>query len=161
MNDKHLRAWFVVFVVAVFLAGIGGGMILDRFLARPPAQPPPGRRAGLGGAPPPGGNAAVEVARLVSYLDLTDQQKTQLQAIFADRRQRIEQIRGEMQGRFDKEQRDFRETIEKILTPDQRRRFEEWLAREPLPGIRRGRGMGPGRGLGPGRGMGLGRGPGG
>src|SRR5512133_2104102 len=123
MNDKHLRAWFIVFIIAVFLAGIGGGMIVDRLLGRPPGM---GRRAGGPGGPPPG-NPAVEMARLANFLDLTSEQKGQLEKIFAERRKRLDEIRGEMQARFNTEQQDFRATIEKILTPDQRKRFEDWL----------------------------------
>jgi hypothetical protein len=162
MNDKHLRTWFVVFVVAVFMAGIGGGMILDRYVAPLPRLIPMGGGGRRYAQPPPAPNPRAEMERLGRYLELTPEQRAQLDKILADRRTRNEDIRAEMQARFDKEQRDFRETIAKILTPDQRTRFEDWLAREPLPGIRGGRGrrMGPG-GMGPGGGMGRGRGPGG
>jgi hypothetical protein len=168
MNDKHLRIWFVVFVIAVFMGGVGGGMILDRYVGPlPEAARMPGRRA-FGPASSPAPAPAMVMRRLVRDLNLTPEQQTQLDQIFADRRKRIEQIQGEVQARFDSEQRDLRAAIEKILTPEQRKRFQDWLAREPMPGIRRGPGRGlggPGRGLGPGRGMGpgggMGRGPGG
>lgn len=160
MNDKHLRVWFVVFVIAVFGAGIAGGLILGRYIGLPPEVVAMRGRPMFGAAPARAPAPAMVMHRLVRDLDLTAEQRTQLDKIFADRRQRIQQIQGEVQARFDSEQRDLRQEIEKILTPDQRKRFEEWLSREPLPGMGFGRrrGMGPGRGLGPGRGMGPGRG---
>ncbi len=160
MNDKHLHAWFVVFVVAVFLAGMGGGVILDRYLA-PRAlasRPGPGPRGLFG----PAAAAATLRHDLPDVLQLTADQRAKLDEIFANRRQRIQQIQSENWARFDTEQRELREEIAKILTPEQRKRFEDWLAREPMPGLRHpaGRGMGPGRGRGRGMGPGGGNGPG-
>ncbi len=158
MNDKHLRVWFVVFVVAVFLAGVGGGMMFDRFFGPPPRRAPVMTNRGAAGFAF-GPEAPMVMRRLVRDLNLTSDQQAQLDKIFADGRQRLQQTQSEVRARFEDQQKQLREAIEKILTPDQRKRFEDWLAREPLPGIRRP-GRGPGWGGGPGRGMGPGRGPG-
>jgi Spy/CpxP family protein refolding chaperone len=159
MNDKHMRAWFVAFVVAVFAAGIGAGTILDRYLAPPPraGRPPvPGAagRPGPGFAPGPG----VLTRRLATELQLTADQQKKVDEIFERRRGRLEQIRSEVRAKFDGEQRDLRDEIRKVLTPDQQKRFDKWLLEEPMPGMRGGgRGMGRGRGMGLGRGMPPGR----
>ncbi len=53
MDDKRTIAWFSAFVVVVLLAGVASGILLDRFLLRPP----PGRfdrggaMAGMAGRP--------------------------------------------------------------------------------------------------------------
>jgi Spy/CpxP family protein refolding chaperone len=101
--------------------------------------------------------------RLATDLDLTSAQQAELDAILARRRQRIEQVQGEVQARFEAEQREMRDEIAKILTPDQRKKFEGWLSREPFPGMWRmpGPGMGRGRGMGGGPARGRGPGPGG
>jgi Spy/CpxP family protein refolding chaperone len=161
MQDKHLRLWFVVFVLAVFMAGVGGGSILDRYLGRGGPRNPAGGPRRAGG---PGGPGGVQMARrLATDLDLTSAQQAELDAILARRRQRIEQVQGEVQARFEAEQREMRDEIAKILTPDQRKKFEGWLNREPFPGMWRmpGPGMGRGRGMGGGPGRGRGPGPGG
>jgi Spy/CpxP family protein refolding chaperone len=161
VNEKHLRAWFAVFVVAVFMAGIGAGLILDRYLGPPratrtgfvPLGAPAGRGAGGGLGP------AMMTHRLAAELDLTGDQQKQIDEIFARRRQHLEQIRGEVRAKFETEQTGLRNEIRKVLTPDQQKRFEQWLL-EPMPGTRHppggpgvGRG-GPARGMGPGRGGG-------
>ncbi len=161
MNDKHLHAWFVVFVVAVFLAGMGGGVILDRYVG--PRRPPGGRLMQELGGGRAAGPATIRHG-LVSDLQLSADQQAKLDAIFAARHKRIQEIQNQNRARFETEQQELRAEIEQILTPEQRKRFAEWLAREPMPGLRRmpGRGMGPGRpgrGMGgPGRGMGPGAG---
>ncbi len=158
MSDKHLHAWFVVFVIAVFLAGMGGGVILDRYV---------GRRLPAGRLRPPGvavfgpGVAAPAMVRhdLVNDLQLSADQQAKLDQVFANRHKRIQEIQNQNRARFEAEQQELRSEIAKILTPEQQKKFEQWLAREPMPGLRHpGRGMGgPGRGMGPGR---AGRGPG-
>jgi Spy/CpxP family protein refolding chaperone len=164
MNDKHLRAWFVVFVVAVFMAGAGGGLILDRYIGladqrNPRAGPRP---VGRPGGPGPGAGVPMIRHRLATDLDLTAEQQAKLDAILANRQKRIEQVQSEVRARFESEQREMREEIQKILTPEQRKKFEGWLLREPMPpGMMHVPGTGMGRGRGMGSGPGRGRGPGG
>ncbi len=151
MNDKHRYVWFAVFVLAVFVVGVSGGALADRLLRPPAPAALQVRRAPFGRAP--GEPARVRHA-LASDLNLTADQQRQLDVIFATRREHILQIQGEMQNRFETEQREFRDEIAKILTPDQRKRFDEWLSREQLPGVRLQHRQGPGGGRGPGRGRG-------
>ncbi len=157
MNERHLRAWFVVFVVAIFLAGIGAGLILDRYVG--PRPLPRADLATAGRLGPRGGGAgfgpAVVTRRLANQLNLTADQQKKIDDIFARRRQRLQEIRSEVRARFESEQRDLRDEISKVLTPDQQKRFEQWLA-ESGPGMRRGGGPGFGRG-GAGRSEGPGR----
>ncbi len=146
MNDKRRYIWFAVFVLVVFVVGAAGGVVTDRLL-RPPA-------GGEGEVRP--GPLRVR-HRLGVDLNLTADQQRQLDAIFAARRDRIAKIQDEMQARFMTEQKEFRDEIAKILTPDQRNRFEEWLSHDQMPGLRIPHRQGPGRGMG---GPGRGRGPG-
>ncbi len=159
MNDKHLRAWFIVFVVAVFFGGVGAGTILDRYLvptrSTQRADLPAGRFAGRGAGG--GFGPAMVTRRLANALNLSSDQQKQIDGIFARRRQHHEQIRGEVRAKFEAEQRELRDEIRKVLTPDQQKLFEQWLQQAPM---RRG----PGRQLGPGAGRGgagRGMGPGG
>lgn len=161
MVDKHLRVWFVVFVIAVFLAGMGGGMILDRLVGPPRPGARPVAAGGPAQGPGRGMGAGVAMQRLAVDLALTAEQRPKLDAILAESRTRIQQVQGEVQGKFEAEQQWMRDEIRKILTPEQQKRFDEWIARGPMPGLMRGgRGMAPGMGPGRGRGMGPGRGRG-
>jgi hypothetical protein len=163
MSDKHLRAWFVVFVVAVFMAGAGGGLILGRYVEPRARFNRPGGRGdtAMGGFAGRGRGPGGLAYSLSTELNLTPEQKTKLDGILAERQARFQQIQGELTARFESEQRDMRSQIEKILTPEQRKRFDQWVPAEGTPGlIWRGRGPGRGRGMGPGMAPGRGMGPG-
>jgi hypothetical protein len=160
MNDKRTVAWFSAFVVVVVLIGVASGVLLDRFLLRPP----PGRvgaaddrvfgtgqRAGQGLMDPdmrgggrrgpgemgPGGGRGQPsrpgglTERLAQELRLTAAQTAQVGAILLKRRAQLDTIRAEMQGRMQKEQADLRAEIRGVLDEDQKRRFDEVTAMAP------------------------------
>jgi hypothetical protein len=65
-------------------------------------------------------------------------------AILTRRRAKLDEIRGEMQGRMEKEQVDLRAEIRALLDAQQQKRFDEVVATAPglggrPPGMRRGR----------------------
>jgi hypothetical protein len=168
MDDKRTFVWFSAFVIVVMLIGVASGILLDRFLIRPPLDragrlggqgmgmqqrlPPRGMGQGPGGPAP--GTGAMRPGledRLAQQLDLTATQKGQVAAILSRRRAQLEAIRVEMQGRMAKEQTDLRGEIRGVLTETQKKRFDEVMANAPGFG-----GMGPGqrgmrRGGAPGR----------
>jgi hypothetical protein len=156
MDDRRTIAWFSAFVIVVLLVGIASGILLDRFLIRPPADrigrggapglgmpqrmPPRGMRQGAGG-PGPGAGAmrpGLE-ERLGQQLELTGAQKDQVKAILERRRTRLDEIRTETQKRMAKEQEDLRAEIRGVLTESQKKRFDEVMANAPGFG---GRGLG-------------------
>jgi hypothetical protein len=160
MNDRHLRVWFVVFVIAVFASGVGAGSLLERYMRPGAGRLAPGMiQAGARGQAGVGPGVMMH-RQLNERLQLTADQRQQIDAIFAKRRARLATIRSEINARFDTEQRDFRDEIKKVLTPEQQKKFDEWLLAPPMFGPRHapGRGMGPGMGRGRGM-MGPGRGP--
>lgn len=142
MNDSGSRVWFAVFVLIIFVSGLALGIVLTRTLARPgPFESPMMGRAG-------GGNdmmmrgPELRIDRLAESLGLNDTQRKELEGVFQLRRERIRKFREEANGRFEAEQKEIRAQIEKILTADQLKRFDEM-----------GRGFGAGFGpLGRGRG---------
>jgi hypothetical protein len=167
MDDKRTIAWFSAFVVVVLLAGIATGILLDRFLLRPP----PGRfdRAGgpmqgmagrLGPGPRPGAMAPGGLVpgamgpdgaraggrglrpealadRLAAELQLTPAQKEKVSAILVRRRTKLDEVRNEMQDRMQKEQEDLRAEIRALLDEKQQKRFDEVVATSPGLGGRR------------------------
>ena len=156
MDDRRTIAWFSAFVIVVLLIGIASGILLDRFLIRPPGDRigrggvpgtgmpqrmmPRGMREGPGGpAPGPGPMRPGLEERLAQQLELTAAQKDQVKAILERRRTRLDEVRAETQKRMEKEQEELRAEIRGVLTEAQKKRFDEVMANAPGFG---GRGLG-------------------
>jgi hypothetical protein len=161
MEDRRTVAWFSAFVIVVMLIGVTSGILIDRFVLRPPPQDRAGRgpiqgggRMGPGGMRgdamgPGGGRGAMGrpgalVDRLTRELDLTAAQKTQVDAILSRRRTRLDEIRNDAQSRMQKEQVDLRSEVRGVLDVKQQKRFDDVMANAPGlggqgPGMRRGR----------------------
>jgi hypothetical protein len=168
MDGNRSVGWFGAFVAVVALAGVAGGVLLDRYLLAP-HRPGDGRRPGTGAAmglgrggmqalgPGGGGRGMMRPGwlneRLAADLELTSRQREQLAEILSRRRAKLDQVRSEMQGRMQAEQKELRDEIRAILDPKQQKRFDEVMPVNPLRGE-------PGFGSGPG-GPGTGRGRGG
>lgn len=131
MPDKWKRVWFALFLLIIFLAGVGAGMVVNRRAGplRSFGFPRPGVPGILR---PPAPTPGLLAGRLAEELDLTDKQKTQLEATFAARRQRLAAFHREVRQRFETEQQELHDEIRKLLTPAQRDRFEQWVRRRPL-----------------------------
>jgi hypothetical protein len=158
MNERGMRFWLVVFMLAVFCTGLGAGIVLDRLLARRPpgvTRMAPGLmgRGGRAGGPPPIERVA---ERLMADLRLSPDQHARVTAVLEAHRERLDAVRRDAQHKFETEQQAMRAEIRTLLTPAQQSQFDEWLKRwGPPPGGPEGP-MGPGGGMGPGRGMGPG-----
>jgi hypothetical protein len=166
MDDKRTIAWFSAFVVVVLMAGVASGILLDRFLLRPPAgrlDRVPGWMAGPGGRMGPGGMRQGPMTqdggrgagrgmrpealadRLTAELQLTAAQKEKVGAILTRRRTALDGMRTELSERMQKEQAELRAEIRALLDEKQQKRFDEVVATSPGLG---GRPAGPGPGPG-------------
>jgi hypothetical protein len=162
MDDKRTIAWFSAFVIVVILIGVASGILLDRFLLRPPPSEwfgrgggagagmgrmgPGGMRGdamgfggGRGGMGQGGGRGAMERPgplgdRLARELELSKTQKDQVDTILNRRRTRLEEIRTDMQGRMQKEQADLRAELRALLNEKQQKRFDDLVSSTPGPG---------------------------
>ena len=137
--EMRTRVWIGLFVLVVFLAGLGAGIVAAPWLG---FGPRPGVGPGRGGPPvPPISGRMLE--RIGSRLDLSDEQSERLSALFDARRERFRtlgrEMRREMRARFVAEQETLRAAIAEILTPAQMERFDAEIARL---GEERGRGGG-------------------
>ena len=80
------------------------------------------------------------VQRLDRHLDLTDEQRAKIMVIVEKRHQRINSMWQEIRPRVDAEITETNAEIEKILTPEQREKFQKMkmhLLRRPHHGDRR------------------------
>jgi hypothetical protein len=115
--------WIGVFSALVLLIGIFLGIAMDRFLFRTLPEPVflPPHAARDHAAPRPARRLA---ARLAWTLDLTESQKIEMGEIFRRHLPRLRKTR-RRGGRFEAVRREMHAEIEKLLNPEQRRRFEE------------------------------------
>ena len=120
------RMWVSLFVLVVFLAGLGAGIGAAPWLA---LGPRPGFGPGRGG-PPMSGRV---LERMASRLDMSDEQSERLSTLFDARRERFRSIgrdmRRDMRARFAAEQETFHAAIAEILTPAQMALFDAEIAR--------------------------------
>ena len=114
-------------VLALLLAAVGGvaaGVALDRsmsqsrhlgFLARGTAfRPPPNRHP-----------RSELLDRLDASLDLTGEQRVRVDSVLARRESEMRALRNQVRPRFDSIAGRTRSDLLRILTPEQRARFEE------------------------------------
>ncbi len=91
----------------------------------------------------PGGSGPREnrFEQMVKDLQLSAEQKTQVQQIFDDTREKLAGLRKESEPRVREIRSQADERIQKVLTPEQWQRFRQ--TREQRDSRRRGRGDGP------------------
>lgn len=129
--EMRTRMWVSLFVLVVFLAGLGAGIVASPWLA-PGPRPGFGPGLGLGGPPVPPLRGRV-LERMASRLDMSDEQIERLSALFDARRERFRsidrEVRRGMRARFAAEQETFRAAIAEILTPAQMALFDAEIVR--------------------------------
>jgi periplasmic protein CpxP/Spy len=96
--------------------------------------------------------------RMAQQLNLTDQQKTQIQGLFQTQRQQSQSIRQDTsltpeqkQDKLKQLRESTHQQMQSVLTPEQRQKFQQLLSEHEATGkdhMGRG-GMGPGGGMGP------------
>ncbi len=102
-------------LVVTFIAGFVVGAVVDRFLTmhRPGVRRPPAMVA----------HAMLE--RLDHRLDLTDQQRVQIEAILEKRHDRIHSLQESIHPKVQAEIQQTNAEIERVLTPEQREKFQK------------------------------------
>lgn len=75
---------------------------------------------------------------MLDQLQLNEDQKTQVHQILTDTRQQLQALRKESEPRFDEIRQRTDERLQKVLTPDQWKKFQQ--QREEMRSRRRGRG---------------------
>jgi Spy/CpxP family protein refolding chaperone len=75
--------------------------------------------------PDPKGRYERMLERFSRELNLSDEQKPRVAAVFEEKRKKIEAIRTEVGPRFEEVRRNASEEIRRILTPEQQVKFEE------------------------------------
>jgi len=113
------KLWFAVFVLVVFCLGAAAGVVADRY--RVFGRRPFGVAGSMRGAPPKPSEIADRMSR---ELDLTADQRRQLEAVFQRNSDRLRQFRRETGAQFQALRTQIDSEISAILTPEQRVKFE-------------------------------------
>lgn len=149
MPDSRARIWFALFVLVVFCAGLGSGVLIGRRMsppapgsalfmpggprARGPFGPGAGPGFGMGmGMGRGGGPAAIPpelVERLSRDMDLDAAQRAQVTKILDEHRDHLEQVHRDAREKFEKEASDLHGALRAVMRPDQQQKFDEWLRR--------------------------------
>ncbi len=132
-------------VCGIVIGALGTFVVLQRphpldGMRPPPQQPPPPQ-------PPP------FTREMEERLDLSDDQRQQIQAILRDSREESEAIRRDLRPRLEKNLKATQDRIGAVLTPEQHKTFDELVRQDarraqrffldgppPPPGGRRGPG---------------------
>lgn len=142
MSEPRAKVWISLFVLVVFLVGLGVGVVAAPWVTAPWVGATwfgdgssvargfganelsrPGRRgSGRGRGRERMSNVLME--RLSSAIDLTDEQNDHLVTVFDARRDRFRELSREMRERFDRERETFRTAVAEILTAEQMELFE-------------------------------------
>lgn len=107
----------VIVILVTFAAGIAVGILVDRVAFRRAHDRVP-RFA-----------TSAMAARLDRHLDLTDEQRTQIEAILERRHSRINSLWSEVRPHVRREIEQTNQEIARVLTPEQRARFEKMKMR--------------------------------
>ena len=103
----------------VFIAGFAGGVVATRIVVR--------QMVANAIAHPAGGGSKVE-ANLAHKLRLDDKQREQVHEYLKQSREQLRDIREDFQPKFNATVLNARTNISSVLTPEQQRRFEQFLA---------------------------------
>jgi hypothetical protein len=114
------RIWLAAFIVVVFATGIAIGFLFSEYLQlgsvareESSARPLPPMRL---------------TERLADELQMTREQRLQLDAIVNVRRRNFESVREEMRKRFESDAGTLTIEIREILTPEQLEKFDDVVA---------------------------------
>jgi Spy/CpxP family protein refolding chaperone len=153
---SRTHIWFASFVVIIFAAGLAAGVALDRTIGGNRRFAGPGGPGGPGsyrgdrggsdrgdrgsGAPSNGSGGGRGdgpptqsfVRDLDTLLDLTPDQETKVAEIIDASRPTMRQLQAEASQKFTAHQQLLRDSLIKVLTPEQAKKFEEAQSRGPF-----------------------------
>ena len=117
------RLWFGLFILVVFLLGVVTGLGGSRFLHGPPFGRPP--------RPP---SPAMIADRLTRELNLTPEQRKQVEVVLQQGTDRLERFHAETGDQYGKLRRELDADIERVLTPEQQAKYRTLRPGPPRDG---------------------------
>lgn len=111
------RKWMWVTLGLTLIVGMGSGVALDRLLLER-------------GSHRYGERGAKLLTKLTHELDLDSEQRAALEKTIASNRERAHAFWSESRAAFDQLRQEFRQDIRVLLNPEQKKKFDEMVARE-------------------------------
>jgi Spy/CpxP family protein refolding chaperone len=144
LSTSRSRLFAAIALLAVTLVGAASGVAIDRYVLLPRAF----ARDRFGGRPPMVPRDPKDIQdRLAKELNLTDDQRRRIDGLLARQLEEVETQRRTIQPRLDSLLRSTRDSLDAILTVDQRKKLEDLRNRNafgpPFPFVPGGR-MRPG-----------------
>lgn len=121
--DRTARIWLPMFTLVLFSAGIATGV--TGVLVYSNLQPAASAEERPQPMPSPGQLTAL----LTDELQLTPVQQEQLAAIITARRSKFDALREQVREQFERDAGALADDVQQILTPEQRKKFEGFVAR--------------------------------
>jgi Spy/CpxP family protein refolding chaperone len=127
MERMIKRSWQVrLAVVVIFLLGFAAGALtLNLYHSNRSVAWSEGRRN--------------RFERMISRLDLNEDQKARVEKILSDARIQFREVRKETQPRFDEVRAQVQERLKEVLTPEQWQKFQQMIEERHNQHRRRGR----------------------
>jgi Spy/CpxP family protein refolding chaperone len=117
------RIWLPMFTLVLFSAGIATGVM--GVLLYSNLQP----AASAEERPQPMPSPEQLTALLTDELQLTPAQQEQMTAIITARRSKFDALREQVREQFDRDAGELADDVQQILTPEQRKKFDRFVAR--------------------------------
>ncbi len=117
------RKWMWVVLGLTLLSGVGLGVALDRLVLDPAME-------SRGQSHDRGEHRMRYVQRLERELGLSPEQKVQLEEALEAHGDKARECRDDARSEYAKLRERFRDDVRALLTPEQRDRFDEMLARK-------------------------------
>ena len=117
---NHTKFWIIFSFIMLFVLGVIGGILLDRYLLQPESVLPP----------PPRSRSSVRFPSLeimARELGLTPEQKNRIRSVFQDNDQRLRALHQEVIQQLRKIRGDLKEEIKTILNKEQAAKFEAMI----------------------------------
>ncbi|NOR15121.1 MAG: hypothetical protein GQ544_05415, partial [Candidatus Aminicenantes bacterium] len=123
---NNYKFWIALSFLAIFAAGIVSGVILERHLLdQKPGREHRTSRMGPRDSSREGGNRFLD--RMAEELDLTAEQKQQMQDLFKNNEERIKQLHSDMADQLRALRTQFMEEIKSVLTEEQVKKFDAMI----------------------------------
>ena len=139
MNNLQTKFSISVFMLVVFLIGLGAGTVGTNWLNSDAGTPLVSDPGGPGGPGRPNPRILADfvnerlVERLSSSFDLTDDQNDRLETLLDSQQENFREMRKEMGERFAHARDEFHAVLSEILTVEQMQRFESEFVRMGRP----------------------------
>lgn len=119
--NKRYKLWIILSLIVVFLAGVTGGIFIDKYLIKKyPKWVKSERRDG-------GRSRFPSLEMMSEELGLSPEQQERIREIFRNNEERFKKLGNQIQEQVSGMRIQLRKQIEGVLTPEQKKKFNAIL----------------------------------